>query len=73
MEEITKTIGSKNNGLTHGNSIYIIRNNEVPAALIEVGFLTNQEELDKLNSLDYQKLVAQGIYKAILRALEEGY
>lgn len=73
LEEITKAIGSKNNGLTHGNSIYIIRNNEVPAALIEVGFLTNQEELDKLNSLDYQKLVAQGIYKAILRALEEGY
>lgn len=73
LEEITASMGSKNNGLTHGNSIYIIRNNEVPAALIEVGFMTNQEELNKLNSPAYQKLAAQGIYNAIMRALEEGY
>ena len=73
LEEITGSMGSKNNGLTHGNGIYIIRNNEVPAALIEVGFMTNQAELNKLNSAEYQKLAAQGIYNAIMRALDEGY
>lgn len=73
LEETTKVLGSQNNGLTHGNSIYIIRNSEVPTALIEVGFMTNQEELNKLNSLEYQKLAAQGIYNAIMRALDEGY
>lgn len=73
LEETTAAIGSKNNGLTPGNSIYIIRSSQVPVALIEVGFMTNQEELDKLKSEEYQQQAAQGIYNAIMRALEEGY
>lgn len=66
-------MGSKDNGVTYGNSIYIIRNSEVPVALIEVGFMTNQEELDNLTSPGYQKRAAQGIYDAIVRALDEGF
>ncbi len=73
LEETTAATGSKDNGLTRGNSIYIIRNSKVPVALIEVGFLTNWEELYKLTSQSYQKQTAQGIYNAILRALKEGF
>jgi N-acetylmuramoyl-L-alanine amidase len=42
-------------------------------ALVEVGFVTNREELGKLTSADYQKLAAQSIYDAIEQAFEEGY
>lgn len=73
LEETTTAIGSKNNGLALGNSIYIIRSSQVPVALIEVGFMTNQTELDKLKSEEYQQQAAQGIYNAIMRALDEGY
>lgn len=73
LEETTAVLGSKNNGLSLGNSIYIIRSSQVPVALIEVGFMTNQEELDKLKSEEYQQQAAQGIYNAIIRALDEGY
>lgn len=73
LEETTAALGSKNNGLTAGNSIYIIRSSQVPVALVEVGFMTNQEELDKLRSDEYQQQAALGIYNAILRALQEGY
>ena len=73
LEEVTDQIGSKSKGLVEGDSIYIIRTSEVPVALIEVGFMTNQEELDLLSSEDYQKQTAQGIYRSILRAFEEGY
>lgn len=73
LEETTAVLGSKNNGLSLGNSIYIIRSSQVPVALIEVGFMTNQEELDKLKSEEYQQQAAQGIYNAIMRALDEGY
>lgn len=73
LEEATEAMGSKNNGVTYGNSIYIIRNSEVPVALVEVGFMTNQQELNKLTSQDYQKKAAQGIYRAILRAIDEGF
>ena len=33
LEEMTKVLGSDNRGLVEGNSIYIIRNSEVPAVL----------------------------------------
>lgn len=73
LETVTAEIGSKNKGLVEGDSIYIIRTSEVPVALIEVGFMTNQEELDLLKTEEYQRQTAQGIYHAILRAFEEGY
>ena len=56
-----------------GDAIYIIRTSEVPVALIEVGFMTNQEELNLLNSTDYQKKAAEGVYDAVLDAFAKGY
>lgn len=73
LEEVTSEIGSKDKGLVEGDSIYIIRTSEVPVALIEVGFMTNQKELDLLRTEEYQRQTAQGVYNAILRAFAEGY
>lgn len=73
LEEVTKATGSSNKGLLSGSEVYIMNQSNAPAALIEVGFMTNQEELTKLRSVEYQKRAAQGIYNAILRALEEEY
>lgn len=73
LEEVIGAIGSSNKGLVEGNEIYIIRSSEVPVALIEVGFMTNQTELNNLRSEEYQGRVAQGVYNAIMRAFQEGY
>lgn len=73
LEEVIAQTGSSNKGLVEGNDIYIIRSSEVPVALIEVGFMTNQTELNNLRSEEYQSKVAQGIYNAIMRAFAEGY
>ena len=73
MEELTDTLGSRDRGLLEGDSIYIIKNSEVPVALIEVGFMTNKEELRLLNSAEYQEKTAGAIYNAIFRALEEAF
>ena len=43
---------------------------EMPAALIEVGFLTNDHERAQLSDSDYQQTVAQGIYEGIVAYLE---
>ena len=67
-ESDTKELGSKAFA-----QIYIIRTSEVPVALIEVGFMTNQEELALLNSTDYQKKAAEGVYDAVLDAFAKGY
>lgn len=73
LEEVTAQTGSSNKGIVEGNDIYIIRSSNMPVALIEVGFMTNQTELNNLRSEEYQEKVAQGIYNAIMRAFEEGY
>lgn len=72
-EEVTAALGSNDQGLTDGNEIYIIRNATVPVALIEVGFMTNAEELEKLTTPAYQHQAAVGIYQAITHAFEEGF
>ena len=44
---------------------------KVPVVLIEMGFLSNPEEDNLLNSDSYQEKLAQGLYKGILKALGE--
>lgn len=73
LEEVIAMTGSSNKGLVTGNEMYMIRNSEAPVALIEVGFMTNQTELNNLCSEEYQQKVAQGIYNAVQRAFAEGY
>lgn len=73
LEQVTSALGSVSRGIVDGDSIYIIRTSEVPVALIEVGFMTNRQELDDLNTPEYQKKAAEGIYAAIEQAFAEGY
>ena len=73
LENVNASTGSKNLGLVKADDIYIVRSSEVPVALIEVGYMSNVEELNKLCDPAYQKLAAQGIYNAIMQAFEEGF
>ena len=73
LDNVSDTLGSRKRGLLKGDNIYIIRSSEVPVALIEVGFMTNRDELENLVSEEYQQRAAQGIYNAVMEAFEEGY
>lgn len=72
-DKVSETAGSNNLGVVKGDNIYIIRMSQVPVALVEGGYMTNKEELEKLITADYQKKIAKGIYEAIQQAFEEGY
>lgn len=72
LTHVLAQTGSKDQGLIAGDYVYIVRSSEVPVALIEVGFMTNETELNNLASKSYQKKVAQGVYDAIMEALEKG-
>ena len=73
LKKTTDALGTKNMGLVPGNDIYVIRTSEAPAALVEVGFMTNPKELANLTDESYQKKCARAIYEGIMQALEEGY
>lgn len=45
-----------------GDSIFVLKDNKIPSVLVECGFLSNPEEAGLLNTPEYQKKVAEGIY-----------
>lgn len=53
------------------SSTYLLYNATVPAVLVECGFLSNREELEKLKQNAYQKKMAFGIYCGIIEYLKE--
>lgn len=73
LDSLTSELGSRNLGLLKGDDIYIIRNSKMPAALAEIGFLTNQKERARLQTEDYQKKTAKALYQAMQRAFQEGF
>lgn len=52
------------------SSLFILKNSEVPSTLVEIGFLSNPEEAEKLNNEQYQQEVAYAIYEGILYYLD---
>lgn len=55
---------AKSRGVKHGNYA-VIRQTNMPAVLIEGGFLTNKEEMEKIKDGAYMKSLALGIAQGI--------
>lgn len=58
-------------GLVKNNEIYIIGKSKVPIALVEVGFMTNEEDLQYMIKKKNQKQMAEYIYNAIGMAFSQ--
>lgn len=50
---------------------YVLKATQMPAVIIECGFLTNPEEEQKLNNPEYQEKIALGIYIGIVKYFEQ--
>lgn len=49
---------------------YVLKATDIPAVIVECGFLTNPEEEEKLNSEEYQDKIAWSIYLGIVKYFE---
>lgn len=45
---------------------YVISNVSMPSALVEIGYLSNPQEAEKLSDDTYLRKIAQGLYRAIV-------
>lgn len=52
-----------------GSGVYLMKNVETPAILVECGFLSNREEAARLNTTEYQTRLALTILAAVLEHL----
>ncbi|MHC0037884.1 N-acetylmuramoyl-L-alanine amidase [Pseudoneobacillus sp. C159] len=64
QQEIVKQAGMYNRGIKD-SGFYVIKNNSVPAVLVEMGFLPNKSDREKMISESYQNIFAEAIYQGI--------
>ncbi|MGC5327753.1 N-acetylmuramoyl-L-alanine amidase CwlD [Brevibacillus sp. SYSU BS000544] len=67
QDEIKRTLSNTDRLPKSTDDVFLIREVECPSVLIEVGFLSNELESKKLDTVEYQKAMANAIYQGILR------
>ena len=70
-EELVKECNTVNKGIVDGNDIHIVRSSQVPVALLEIGFMSNESDFKLLTTQEGQEKIARGIYNGIIRSLTE--
>lgn len=65
MDGIIQYAGTRNNGIRLNQTLYVLRRTTMPSLLIELGYLSNTSDAQKLRDNQYQ--FAYGIYVGILR------
>ncbi|WP_375200092.1 N-acetylmuramoyl-L-alanine amidase [Lysinibacillus sp. RS11] len=62
--QIVNNLKMKNRGVKE-QQYYVIRNMAIPSILVELGFLTNNEDNAKMTDDQYAELFAESVYKGI--------
>lgn len=64
LNAIVNQLGTKNNGVRVRPSLYVLRKTNMPAVLVELAYITNSSDAEKLRNNQYQ--FASAIYSGIL-------
>ncbi len=64
LENMVEAVGTKDNGVRTNPSLYVLRRTQMPAILVELGYITNAADAEKLRN--NQAEFARGIYNGIL-------
>lgn len=64
LNAIVTRVGTRDNGVRINPSLYVLRKTTMPALLVELGYLTNYEDAQKLRDDQYQ--FAYAIYEGLL-------
>lgn len=64
QSQVISTTGAKNNGVKR-NTFAVLRETTAPAVLLELGYMSNAAELNKINGASYRDQLANGIVKGI--------
>ncbi len=67
QDELIRNLENTDRAAKVLQNVYILRNAKKPGALVEIGFLSNQEERKNLMSVRYQEQVAASISHGITR------
>ena len=63
---LINNLGSINRGIQNDQSFYVIREAQMPAVLLELGYMTNRSEEARIKTADFQQRAAQAISNAAI-------
>lgn len=65
VDELAEATGARNRGVHFRNNLSILNWSKVPSTLVEIGFMSNPEEDQKMQTDEYQEKIARGIASGI--------
>ncbi|MCL2356892.1 MAG: N-acetylmuramoyl-L-alanine amidase family protein [Defluviitaleaceae bacterium] len=68
QQNLINRTNANNRGLRHEPDFVVLRETNMPAVLLELGFLTNPDEAALLACPDYRRTLASAIYQSIVEA-----
>ena len=68
LAELSETTGLRNRGMQARPGLYVLRETNMPAVLVELGFITNPRDAALMR--DEPELFAEGVYRGILDYLD---
>ena len=69
LDSVAEEVDNKKRGVIRREGLYIMHHSDVPASIIEIGYMSNKSDLKYILSKSGRKKVAKGIYKGIMEAL----
>ncbi len=71
LEKLIEQTGAYNRGVKEGKTLAVINSTKMPASLIEIGFISNPEECEKMMTEEYRQKLAQAVCDGVLQAFDE--
>ena len=65
QQQLTDNTDARDRSILSNENLYVIRETNMPACLVETGFLSNKEECGRLVAEDYQKQLAASIVSGV--------
>ena len=71
LDSVCTALKTKNRGAVEGSGYYVLGHTTMPSALVEIGYLTNEEDLKIIQNDKKMTACAEAVYKAIVQAFKE--
>lgn len=71
LDGLVKETNLRKRGSIMKDKLYVLRHSDMPATIIEIGYMSNAKDLNFIRKESGQRKIAQGICNGVVRALEE--